>query len=98
MKLVISYYIKEEPNMILFESLDVYDIFINDGQTYFYDKQDYLNNVDNRLNNDLYTLMIIILTKYFGNQYTLDIVDNRLEYIAFFESKFVYNFEIIQVI
>ncbi len=95
MKLVISYYIKEEPNMILFESLDVYDIFINDGLTYFYDKQDYLNNVDNRLNNDLYTLMIIILTKYFGNQYTQDIVDNRLEYIAFFESKFVYNFELI---
>ena len=95
MKLVISYYIKEEPNMILFESLDVYDIFINDGQTYFYDKQDYLNNVDNRLNNDLYTLMIIILTKYFGNQYTQDIVDNRLEYIAFFESKIVYNFELI---
>jgi hypothetical protein len=95
MKLVISYYIKEEPNMILFESLDVYDIFINDGMTYFYDKNDYLNNVDNKLNNDLYTLMIIILTKYFGNQYTQDIVDNRLEYIAFFESKFVYNFELI---
>ena len=95
MKLVISYYIKEEPNMILFESLDVYDIFINDGMTYFYDKHDYLNNVDNRLNNDLYTLMIIILTKYFGNQYTEDIVDNRLEYIAFFESKIVYNFELI---
>lgn len=95
MKLVISYYLKEEPNMILFESLDIYDIFINDGLTYFYDKQDYLNNVDNRLNNDLYTLMIIILTKYFGNQYTQDIVDNRLEYIAFFESKFVYNFELI---
>jgi len=52
MKLVISYYIKEEPNMILFESLDVYDIFINDGMTYFYDKNDYLNNVDNKLNND----------------------------------------------
>ena len=95
MKLLISYYLKEEPNMILFEGLDVYNIFINDGMTYFYDKQHYLNNVDNRLNNDLYTLMIIILTKYFGNQYTQDIVDNRLEYIAFFESKFVYNFELI---
>ena len=42
MKLVISYYLKEEPNMILFESLDIYDIFINDGLTHFYDKQDYI--------------------------------------------------------
>ena len=87
MKLIVCYYLKEEPQMILMEELDNIDI----------DDLIYIDNYrDNNLKTDLYSIMISILQTYYGNKYTNEIVDNQEEYERFFKEKFVYNYQVFK--
>lgn len=92
MILIIAYYLKEEPNKILFESLA--NIELDDGFSRFLTIDHYMNN-RNLFRTDLYSLMIVILNQYCNNQYTNDIEENQEEYERVFKDKFVYNFVII---
>jgi len=94
MKLIVCYYLKEEPQIILMEELD--NIDIDDGFTRFMNIDHYLNNRDNNLKTDLYSIMISILQTYYGNKYTNEIVDNQEEYERFFKEKFVYNYQVFK--
>jgi hypothetical protein len=91
MKLIVCYYLKEEPQMILMEELD--NIDIDDGFTRFMNIDNYR---DNNLKTDLYSIMISILQTYYGNKYTNEIVDNQEEYERFFKEKFVYNYQVFK--
>jgi len=93
MKLIISYYLKEEPNLILFEELD--NIELDDGFSRFINLEDYLNNKDNLIRNDLYSLKLEILINYYGDNYRNEIIYNQELNERFFEEKFVYNYTVI---
>jgi len=92
MKLILAYYLKEEQNFIRFETLD--DIDIDDGFSRFIDIDNYINNTGDMIRTDLYTLRLVILEKYYGDKFKSEVVDNQEQYEAFFDEKFVYNFEV----
>ena len=93
MKLILAYYLKEEPDKIFFTSLD--NIDSDDGFSRFINIEDYFNNKKKMLKTDLYSLMLDVLNNYYGNKYTNEIVDREDEYTEIFEKLFVYNFEVV---
>ena len=89
MKLVLAYYNKENPALIKFETFSIFSRFLK--------LDDYLCNSNgwNELKTDLYTLMIEILSNYYGDKYRNEVVENQEEYTAYFKRMFVYSYEVV---
>ena len=87
---MLAYYNKQYPDLIRFTSLE--NIDYNNG---FISKENYLNNSNNMLRNDLYSLMIDILRYYYGDKYINGIVINQEVYEEYFQNMFVYSYEVV---
>lgn len=85
MLIVLSYFNRSHQEIFI-ETL--YDIdWDNDDEEGFYDSDEYNSNV--------YSLKLIILQEYYGDEYKSEIVDNKEKYEEDFDEFFEYTVTVI---
>ena len=89
LKLILAYYLKEEPDLILFDENSGEIDWDDDDLEGYYES--------NLIKIDLYSLKLDVLIDYYGDKYRNEIVDNQEEYEKFFDTNFVYNFFVLKI-
>ena len=85
MILVLSYFNRSHQEIFVETTYDI--DWDDDDEEGFYDSDEYKTQV--------YTLKLLILQQYYGDEYKSEIVDNQAHYEAEFDEQFEYTITVI---
>jgi hypothetical protein len=85
MILVLSYFNRSHQEIFVETTYDI--DWDDDDEEEFYDSDEYKTQV--------YTLKLVILQQYYGDEYKSEIVDNQAKYEEVFDEQFEYTITVI---